>query len=131
MPLRAIAYASEASAGLDDAGVAALIEDAARFLQYIEGPADGIDPVYERILQASSHGNLVELSRGHVFQRLFPYWAMRCLPVEGALLRRLSLGDWMGFARRAGRDPERPTAVDMLSQLVQPLLQTDAAAPPL
>lgn len=140
MPLRAIAYASEASAGLPTDRVDVLVDDAARFnkmagvtgvllhdgtcfLQYIEGPADGIDSVYERILQAGSHGDIVELARGRVSQRQFPYWAMRWVPVDPTLLRQLSVGDWAGFARRIGDDQSRPTAVDLLTRIVQPLLQ--------
>ncbi|WMJ68988.1 BLUF domain-containing protein [Stenotrophomonas sp. 24(2023)] len=140
MPLRAIAYASEATAGLAADRVDGLVEDAARFnrmagvtgvllhdgacfLQYIEGPADGIDSVYERILQAGSHGDIIELARGRVSHRQFPYWAMRWLPVDAALLRQLSVGDWAGFARRIGQDQSRPTAMDLLAGVVQPLVQ--------
>ncbi|MGM3151424.1 BLUF domain-containing protein, partial [Escherichia coli] len=62
MPLRAIAYVSQASPDLSPERLDALVEDAARFnklagvtgvllhdggrfLQYIEGPPDGIDSV--------------------------------------------------------------------------------------
>ena len=98
MPLRAIAYVSQALPDLSADRLKALVDDAARFnklagvtgvllhdggrfLQYIEGPPDGIDSVYERILQAGSHVDIVELARSRLGQRQFPYWAMR-VPVS-------------------------------------------------
>ena len=81
MPLRAIAYVSKVLPDLSAERLHVLVEDAARFnklagvtgvllhdgdrfLQYIEGPPDGIDSVYERIQQAGSHIDIVELARG-------------------------------------------------------------------
>jgi hypothetical protein len=139
MPLRAIAYVSQSKPDLSAERLQALVEDAARFnkvagvtgvllndgerfLQYIEGPPDGIDSVYERILQAGSHVDIVELARGRVGQRQFPYWAMRELPVDAALLRQLSAGDWSGFARTVNGDGALLTAVDLLTEVVRPAL---------
>jgi len=139
MPLRAIAYVSQAQPDLSAERLQMLVEDAARFnklagvtgvllndgerfLQYIEGPPDGIDSVYERILQAGSHVDIVELARGRVGQRQFPYWAMRELPVDAALLRQLSAGDWSGFARTVNDDGALLTAVDLLTEVVRPAL---------
>lgn len=139
MPLRAIAYVSQSKPDLSAERLQTLVEDAARFnklagvtgvllndgerfLQYIEGPPDGIDSVYERILQASSHVDIVELARGRVGQRQFPYWAMRVLPVDAALLRQLSAGDWSGFARTVNGDSALFTAVDLLTEVVRPAL---------
>lgn len=139
MPLRAIAYVSQAKPDLSAARLQTLVEDASRFnkmagvtgvllhdgerfLQYIEGPPDGIDSVYERILQAGSHVDIVELARGRLGQRQFPYWAMRGLPVDAALLRQLSAGDWSGFARSVNGDSVMLTAVDLLAEVVRPVL---------
>ena len=139
MPLCAIAYVSQAKADLPVERMHALVDDAARFnkmagvtgvllndgqrfLQYIEGPPDGIDSVYERILRAGSHHDLMELARGHLGQRQFPYWSMRVLPVEASLLRQLAAGDWSGFARTLAGDTGGSTAIDLLAQIVQPSL---------
>lgn len=139
MPLRAIAYVSRAQPDLSAQRLHTLVEDAARFnklagvtgmllhdgerfLQYIEGPPDGIDSVYERILQAGSHVDIVELARGRLVQRQFPYWAMRMLPVEAALLRQLSASDWSGFTRALQGDRSPATPVDLLDRVVQPAL---------
>jgi hypothetical protein len=139
MPLRAIAYVSQALPELSAERLQTLVEDAARFnrvagvtgvllhdgqqfLQYIEGPPDGISSVYERIQQAGSHIDIVELARGALGQRQFPYWSMRVLPVDASKLRQLTSGDWSGFARTVDGDHAVPTAVDLLSDIVRPLL---------
>ncbi|MCF7752235.1 BLUF domain-containing protein [Bacillus subtilis subsp. subtilis] len=135
MPLRAIAYVSEASAGLSSTTLDALVADASRFntvagvtgvllfdggrfLQYFEGPEDGVAGVHERILQARSHHAIVELSRGRVPQRYFPYWGMRWLAVEPVLIRQLSAGDWAGFARRVQGTPAVDSGLDQLLDLL-------------
>lgn len=139
MPLRAIAYVSQALPDLSAERLQRVVQDAARFnrmagvtgvllhdgrrfLQYIEGPPDGIDSVYERILQAGSHVDIIELARSRLGQRQFPYWSMRVLPVDAAMLRHLVAGDWSGFIRTVEGDPAAPTAVDMLAEVVRPAL---------
>ena len=116
MPLRAIAYASEAIPGLsmdhvDDLARAAagfnfeacvtgvLLYDGLRFLQYIEGPEDSINVVYSRILSARSHRELIELGRGRVSGRFFPDWSMRLLWVEASEIRSVARGTWDGLSR--------------------------------
>jgi len=139
MPLRAIAYVSQARPDLSAERLQTLVNDATRFnrmagvtgvllhdgerfLQYIEGPPDGIDSVYERVLQAGSHVDIVELARGRLGQRQFPYWSMRALPVDTLKLRQLASSDWSGFSRTVEGDPAVPTAVDLLSAIVRPVL---------
>lgn len=78
MPIQAIAYSSVAVGGFDvtaaealainasvfnkQAGVTGvLLFEGARFLQYIEGPEDGLSAVYSRIVNARSHSNLIDL----------------------------------------------------------------------
>ncbi|WP_447896930.1 BLUF domain-containing protein [Stenotrophomonas sepilia] len=116
MPLRAIAYASEAIPGLSmdhvddlaraaagfnfEAGVTGvLLYDGLRFLQYIEGPEDSINVVYSRILSARSHRELIELGRGRVSGRFFPDWSMRLLWVEASEIRSVARGNWDGLSR--------------------------------
>lgn len=119
MPLRAIAYASEAILGLSidhlddliryaarfnlDMGITGvLLYDGSRFLQYIEGPPDAIGVAYGRILAARSHHEFVELGRGHVSRRVFPYWSMQMLPAEPLEIRRVAQGDWSWLSRAGG-----------------------------
>ncbi|WP_414490079.1 BLUF domain-containing protein [Stenotrophomonas maltophilia] len=116
MPLRAVAYASEATSGLsmdhvDDLASAAarfnfeagvtgvLLYDGLRFLQYIEGPEDSINVVYSRILSARSHCELIELGRGRVSGRFFPYWSMRLLWVDASEIRSVARSNWDGLSR--------------------------------
>ena len=143
MPLRAIAYISEASASLHGTLLDTLVSDASRFnmlagvtgvllfdgsrfLQYFEGPDDGVAAVYERVLQARSHHDIVELSRGRVAQRFFPFWGMRRLTVEPDLIRQLSAGDWTGFALRL--EP-RPAVEGGLQQLLDVVGRLAGIAP--
>lgn len=89
MPLRAIAYVSEASDSLTAERLQQLVMDAvlfnesadvtgtllfdgSRFLQYLEGPEAGVNGAYKRILAAGSHSGVVELNRGRVGRRQFP-----------------------------------------------------------
>lgn len=131
MPLRAIAYASEAIPGLsaeqvDDLSHAAagfnlhagvtgvLLHDGQRFLQYLEGPEDGIRVVYARILASPRHHEILELGRGHVSGRHFPYWSMRLLPAEPEQVHAIARADWTGVSRSR--------AVERLSAFVAPYL---------
>ncbi|SDK00806.1 BLUF domain-containing protein [Stenotrophomonas pavanii] len=131
MPLRAIAYASEAIPGLSmdhvddlsraaarfnlEAGVTGvLLYDGHRFLQYIEGPEGGINVVYRRILGARSHCELLELGRGRVSGRFFPYWSMRLLWTDPADIRSVARGNWSGLSRGG--------ALRQLGQVVAPHL---------
>jgi len=86
MPLCAIAYVSDVAGPLAAAHLDALVEDAirfnslagvtgvllcdgSRFLQYFEGPDDGVSAVHERVLQARSHRAIHKLGHARVRQR--------------------------------------------------------------
>ncbi|WP_295575184.1 BLUF domain-containing protein [Stenotrophomonas maltophilia] len=144
MPIRAVAYVSEAgpavagdplglcSGKLDDlvddaarfnrsAGVTGvLLFDGTRFLQYMEGPEDGLRVAYSRVVGASSHAGLIELQRGRVGNRRLPFWPMRWLPTQPEELKRLACADWSGFAQHSGDDATAVTAMDILARLVKP-----------
>ena len=141
MPIRALAYASQAVPGLsieridaltreaerfnresDVTGV--LLFDGSRFLQYIEGPEDALWKVYSRILDATSHCEMMELGQGQISGRRFPYWSMRLVPAGEADLRFVSRGDWTGFSRSRGDDTR--TGTDRLVRIVAPQLKLGA-----
>ncbi len=111
MPIRAIVYASRLAADTNPERFARLLADAARFnrlagvtgvllfdgarfLQYIEGPEDGIASVYPRITSSSSHLGVVELARGPVCSRLFPNWVMHDVAVDALELDKVVEADW-------------------------------------
>ncbi|SDK70780.1 BLUF domain-containing protein [Stenotrophomonas pavanii] len=142
MPIRAVVYISEASdppmgdklglraAKLDDlvddavrfnrgAGVSGvLLFDGERFLQYLEGPSDGLDVAYSRVLGASSHHHIQELQRGTVADRRLPFWPMKWLPVEASELTSTALADWVGFKVRGDGEAMNATAMDRFLLLV-------------
>lgn len=142
MPIRAVVYVSEASDALRgdllglrsgklqelvddatrfnrDAGVSGvLLFDGTRFVQYLEGPPDGLDVAFSRVLGASSHHDLIELQRGTIKDRRLPYWPMRWLPVEVKELSEVAVGDWAGFKVRGDGEALNATAIDRLLFLV-------------
>lgn len=142
MSLRAIAYISEAAPEMPHDRLDAIVEDAARFnrvagvtgvllydgarfLQYVEGPEDGIASVYERIVQASGHSSMTRLAGGSVPARYFPYWSMRWLPSLQTELDQLAHSDWAGFARTLDDTVHgtRASGIALLEEMVQPLVQ--------
>lgn len=141
MPIRAVVYASEVAEGLSIEHLQSLVADAARFnrvagvtgvllhdgvrfVQYFEGPEDGVASVYERVLQSSSHTGLVELARGRVSTRQFPYWSMQKLPADQLLVGRLARADWSRFKIS---EPENIAGsvwgIDVLAAAVAPHVQ--------
>lgn len=139
MALQAIAYASQAVKGLGSLSVDGLVERAAafnklagvtgillfdgwRFLQYIEGPEDGMATVYSRILNATSHSDIIELARGRVGDRRMPYWAMHWVPADKYQFNEAAFADWTSFSLHARKNPTLPTGVDRLTALAVPHL---------
>lgn len=144
MPIRAVVYVSGAGEGIagdklglsngkldqivDDAArfnrnagvTGVLLFDGERFLQYLEGPEDGLSVAYSRVLGASSHNGIVELQRGRVGQRRLPFWPMKWLPVEPDELRRLARADWTRFNQRGDPEDVNATAMDLLAAFVTP-----------
>ncbi|WP_019337262.1 BLUF domain-containing protein [Stenotrophomonas geniculata] len=144
MPIRAVLYVSSAGEeiagdklGLSNGKLDQIVDDAARFnrnagvtgvllfdgerfLQYLEGPEDGLSVAYSRVLGASSHNGVVELQRGRVGQRRLPFWPMKWLPVEPVELKRLAHADWTRFNQRGDADDANATAMDLLAALVEP-----------
>ncbi len=101
-----------------------LLYDGARFVQYFEGPEDGVASVYERVLQATSHTGVVELARGRVSTRQFPYWSMHRLPADQLLVGKLARADWSRFKKS---EPEEIAGslwgIDVLAAAVAPYVQ--------
>ncbi|HGM5118985.1 TPA: BLUF domain-containing protein [Stenotrophomonas maltophilia] len=144
MPIRAVVYVSGAGEeisgdklGLVNGKLDLIVDDAARFnrnagvtgvllfdgerfLQYMEGPEDGLSVAYSRVLGASSHDGIVELQRGSVGQRRLPFWPMKWLPVEPGELKRLAHADWTRFNQRGDAEYANPTAMGLLAALVGP-----------
>lgn len=135
LPIRALAYTSQVAPGLGmdeldhlardaarfnlQAGVTGvLLFDGVRFLQYIEGPEDGVSVVYARVLTATSHFDLRGIAQGPVAGRCCPYWSMRWVPADQSDIDFISLGDWSGFGRGNADAPS--TGVDRLAKILRP-----------
>ncbi|WP_229765965.1 BLUF domain-containing protein [Stenotrophomonas maltophilia] len=97
-----------------------LLFDGQRFLQYMEGPADGLDVAFSRVSGARSHTELTELGRGRVGQRRLPFWPMRCLSVSASELQRIALADWCRFIQRAVTSQDEAEAMEKLLAIVEP-----------
>jgi len=115
MALHAFAYVSTAREGLDVPDLDALLADAtafnrmagvtgvlmfdgSRFLQYLEGPRDGLASVHARILNARRHACITELAAGALQARWFPRWTMANRRVEPGVLASIVAAPWCGFS---------------------------------
>jgi len=114
MPLRAIAYVSEASRNLTELRLQQLVAEAvqfnesvdvtgtllfdgSRFLQYLEGPSDGLASVKARVANATRHEVLHTLAEGRVPARWFPRWTMANREIEPSALSRIIDAPWDGL----------------------------------
>lgn len=143
MPLHALVYSSQVAAGLTLSQIDVLARDAAalnqiagvtgvlltdgkRFLQYIEGPEDGLSLAYARICNAKSHTGIMELGRSVGGPRRFPYWSMRWLPVEPEDLRIAVVSDWRGLSCREETTVfQVPTGIECVTKLMTPFVDLD------
>lgn len=59
------------------------------FYQVLEGPADGVDEVYRKIVEDGRHTDLLLLSSETEVDRLFPTWSMQTINLDAASHVRL------------------------------------------
>lgn len=88
-----------------------LIFDGTRFLQYLEGPEDGVHAAFERILISKSHLDVLQLCNGLVSGPTFAT-PMSITEIDGQAFDALLALDWNAFVRRGDA---RPTALDLLA----------------
>lgn len=134
MPVRALVYVSQKSGRLGEHDLEALVADAAkfnatadvtgvllsdgqRFLQYLEGPAGGVEAAFSRVCAATSHSEIMLLAGGIVGARFYPSWSMMLIGADRSSLGQIASGDWNGFVRRGV--VARPTAVDHMLTLTE------------
>ena len=64
-------------------GITAVLHcDGAYFMQILEGPADAVERLVERIMRDPRHTNIRVVSRGSIMQRDFPDWNMALVNEE-------------------------------------------------
>lgn len=99
-----------------------LLCDGNRFLQYIEGPEDGIEFVFARVLSSRRHSEVVVLGRGESGVRRFPYCSMHWIPVEQHELHAAAVADWT-MLKAARSDEESVVAgLEQIAILAAPHL---------
>lgn len=145
MPLSCIAYSSRTAEGLTVDQLNALVRNAAhhnrlagvtgvllcdgiRFLQYIEGPEEGIEFVLTRVLSSRRHTDVVELARGHGGSRRFPYWSMHWIPVEQHELHAAAIADWTLMSLHPSEAGIPVAGVEQLTALMAPHLDAGTAS---
>jgi hypothetical protein len=126
MSLTALAYVSSAKHLLSEDELKRLLESARQrnsrhrvtgvllyndgsFLQYIEGPPEGLVVVFEHIRRASQHHDIIELVNGPVTERVFPDWLMGFTEPTKSELLSISQTSWQrsfdAIERQQGKSP--------------------------
>ncbi len=80
------------NAGADVTGV--LFFHNGRFFQYFEGPDAGVQTVYQRILQSSSHRDIQELLEVETPRRYFETWHMGFCNAPETAVQQLANASW-------------------------------------
>lgn len=143
MPLSSIAYTSQAADGLTPDQLSSLVRDAShhnrlagvtgvllfdgsRFLQYLEGPQEGLEFVFARVQNSKRHQGIVELARGQGGVRRFPYWSMHLIPVDQHELHAAAVASWAVVEPQPGTEAEAAPGLGKVAALVAPHLQHGA-----
>lgn len=86
-----------------------LLFDSGNFMQYIEGPANGLEEIYGQIVRDPLHSGIIQLCHEHPTARFFSDWAMGIRVVN---CPALSEGRWKNdpFEARLGLVPESASA---------------------
>lgn len=114
-------FVRRASAFNAQAGVTGiLLFDGTRFLQYIEGPEDGVHAAYGRITGSKLHTKIIELGRADVGRRFFPYWGMRMLPAQAEQLKAAMFHDWSSLEVRTTVPDGQLRGLEHVAQIVAP-----------
>ncbi len=112
MSLSSLAYVSSAVHKLDDEELSELLVDArafnaregvtggllhhdGSFFQYIEGPPEGLQRVYERIRHSNKHKGMIELFHHDIESRVFSVWHMGFAEAPRTLLQQLANAQWL------------------------------------
>lgn len=77
-----------------------LLQNEDHFFQYFEGPAAGLEAVYDRIKSSHWHTGIIELLRAPIEERAFPDWRMGSTRVSKSALLSLRTADWRQLRAR-------------------------------
>lgn len=91
-----------------------LLHDGANFLQYFEGPPEGVARIYERIRAASKHRDITELFHGAAPRRYFSQWHMGSRVAAPGSLLALASAKWSRMHPNLDEDVTASPGVDAL-----------------
>ena len=130
-PLRSITYTSNATRSMNPQDLEALLT-AARdfnrqnevtgvllhsgilFMQCFEGPDDGVQKVYERILSSSKHKDVVVIRDEPIEKRAFGDWLMGSAKTTESELLQLSTAQWTQRSNEVAFPPVVSPGLGML-----------------
>jgi Sensors of blue-light using FAD len=96
-----------------------LLHDRGHFLQYLEGPPEGVQRVWDKVSASPLHHQVNVLLRESIEQRVFADWQMGCLEAPSSLLQRLANEQWrIALAVAERRQPLSP-ALALLRQFAR------------
>ncbi|MBL8303212.1 MAG: BLUF domain-containing protein [Ideonella sp.] len=104
-PLRAIAYVSTAVGRLTTEVLEQVLTQAREFNAELEGPAEAMTAVCQRILESREHTAIIELTNARVARRAFPDWTMGCTTAPASTLLALSTARWRASFAALDRQP--------------------------
>ena len=130
--LVALVYVSSATGQLGQAQIDRLLESSRRFnasagvtgtllhhdgafLQYLEGPSDGLARVWQRVVACRMHHGITELVREPVPARQFDRWHMGFAQAPATVLQRLAQAQWRSLAGPLLAAPEPSSALALLT----------------
>ena len=102
-----------------------LLYNQEQFVQVLEGSAEAIANVYNRLLHDVRHYNVVELASGHLVARRFGEWAMSFHAVEPAQMAQVQ--GYCPPERLGQRYQNLHTPDELLLQLIESFLHTPDA----
>lgn len=84
------------------------------FLQYLEGPAKGMERVWQRVSTCRMHHGINVLLREPLPERYFDQWHMGFVQAPATVLQALAQGQWRARAGRLLADSEPSNALGVL-----------------
>ena len=129
--LTALVYVSSATGHLSDQQIDGILASSRRvnaqaqvtgtllhhdgtFLQYLEGPAEGVARVWERVAVCRMHHSINVLLREPLQARYFDQWHMGFVQAPATVLQALAQGRWRASARPLLASPEPSSALGVL-----------------
>jgi Sensors of blue-light using FAD len=99
----------------DSCGVTGvLIHHDGNFFQYLEGSAESVKIVYDRVLKSTSHYGIVEMLNSEVEQRHFSTWSMGFAEATKTELQQISQATWNLQLDQISNQPQQSQGLVLL-----------------